>query len=234
MEALLIFVIVFLIVLIVIGIVYLILRNPFKYSPYYIEIDISRRKNVDYNEEIEKYLLRDRLNKIVLHHQDFLSWQEKSQQKVAKSILKGWRTMQYQEILQASTRKEFVFRFVRSQTRYTQRNYVRTPYRVYQVSHEICCNYEDITKRYDRLAKIDFATTTKKYHAKNQRSLMTPELRRKIMIRDNYTCQKCGKYMPDEVGLQIDHIIPVSKGGRTVEPNLQVLCSKCNAAKSNK
>ena len=34
--------------------------------------------------------------------------------------------------------------------------------------------------------------------------------------------------MSDEVGLQIDHIIPVSEGGKTVPSNLQVLCSKCN------
>ena len=54
------------------------------------------------------------------------------------------------------------------------------------------------------------------------------------MIRDNYTCQICGKYMPDGVGLHIDHIIPVSKGGKSVESKLQVLCSKCNGSKSNR
>ena len=37
---------------------------------------------------------------------------------------------------------------------------------------------------------------------------MTKALRKEIMLRDNYTCQICGKYMPDEVGLHIDHIIP--------------------------
>ena len=42
------------------------------------------------------------------------------------------------------------------------------------------------------------------------------------------------RYMPDEVGLHIDHIIPVSKGGKTVASNLQVLCSKCTGSKSNK
>ena len=48
------------------------------------------------------------------------------------------------------------------------------------------------------------------------------------------TCQICGKYMPDGVGLHIDHIVPVSKGGKTVPSNLQVLCSKCNGSKSNR
>lgn len=63
---------------------------------------------------------------------------------------------------------------------------------------------------------------------------MTPKLRKEIMIRDNYTCQICDKYMPDEVGLHIDHIIPINKGGKSVKSNLQVLCSKCNGSKSNK
>ena len=40
--------------------------------------------------------------------------------------------------------------------------------------------------------------------------------------------------MPDEVGLHVDHIISISKCGKTVPSNLQVLCSKCNGSKSNK
>lgn len=83
------------------------------------------------------------------------------------------------------------------------------------------------------LRDIGFQCTLNEYHSKNQRKLMTKELRKRIMIRDNYTCQMCGKYMPDEVGLHIDHIVPVSKGGKTIESNLQVLCSKCNGRKSN-
>ena len=63
---------------------------------------------------------------------------------------------------------------------------------------------------------------------------MTKELRQQIIDRDKYTCQLCGKYMPDEVGLHIDHIVSISKGGKTVPSNLQVLCSKCNGSKSNK
>ena len=63
---------------------------------------------------------------------------------------------------------------------------------------------------------------------------MTRELRRRIIERDNYTCQICGKYMPDEVGLHVDHIIPIKCGGKSVESNLQVLCDKCNLRKGKR
>ena len=64
---------------------------------------------------------------------------------------------------------------------------------------------------------------------------MTPELRRRIKIRDHYTCQECGKYMPDEVGLHIDHIIPVAKGGHPSDlANLQLAHMTCNRDKSDK
>ena len=81
---------------------------------------------------------------------------------------------------------------------------------------------------------LEFSYMFNQLHARKQRSLMTKELRQQILVRDNYTYQICGKHMSDEVGLQIDRIIPVSKGGKTVPSNLQVLCSKCNVKKSNR
>lgn len=88
-----------------------------------------------------------------------------------------------------------------------------------------------INKKYDELMQL-FDTPI--IDAKAERKKMTRALRVQIMQRDNYTCKICGKYMPDEVGLQIDHIIPVAKGGKTVPENLQVLCDKCNRKKSDK
>ena len=72
--------------------------------------------------------------------------------------------------------------------------------------------------------------------AKEQRALMTSKLRQKIKERDNYTCKYCGNSTHSEPNLllEIDHIVPVAKGGCTVEDNLQTLCWKCNRAKSDK
>lgn len=71
---------------------------------------------------------------------------------------------------------------------------------------------------------------------KEQRTLMTKKLREFIKKRDNFTCCSCGNSVQKEPNLllEIDHIIPVSKGGFTQEDNLQTLCWKCNRAKSNK
>ena len=72
--------------------------------------------------------------------------------------------------------------------------------------------------------------------AKEQRVLMTPKLRDAIKERDHYTCCNCGNstLVEPNLLLEIDHIIPVSKGGLTEESNLQTLCWKCNRSKGNK
>lgn len=75
----------------------------------------------------------------------------------------------------------------------------------------------------------------KRSNQKIQRSLMTPELRQQILRRDNWTCQRCGNsiYREPNLLLEVDHIIPISKGGKTISSNLQTLCWKCNRSKSD-
>lgn len=69
-----------------------------------------------------------------------------------------------------------------------------------------------------------------------QRALMTTKLREKIKQRDNFTCKICGLSDRDEKNLllEIDHIIPLSKGGTTTQSNLQTLCWRCNRSKGSK
>lgn len=86
------------------------------------------------------------------------------------------------------------------------------------------------------LIKVLESKLTATAFAKEQRTLMTKKLREFIKARDHFTCCNCGNStsMEPNLLLEIDHIIPVSKGGRTVEDNLQTLCWKCNRSKSNK
>ena len=75
-----------------------------------------------------------------------------------------------------------------------------------------------------------------KKSAAGQRALMTSKLRQHIKERDHFTCKHCGASVAQEphLLLEIDHIVPVSKGGLTTEDNLQTLCWRCNRSKSNK
>ena len=63
---------------------------------------------------------------------------------------------------------------------------------------------------------------------------MSESMRHDVLKRDKSTCQLCGITAKDGAKLQVDHIIPVSKGGKTEMSNLQTLCSRCNIGKSNK
>lgn len=86
------------------------------------------------------------------------------------------------------------------------------------------------------LIKVLESKLTAHAFAKEQRTLMTKKLREFIKNRDNFTCCNCGNstYIEPNLLLEIDHIIPVAKGGETVENNLQTLCWKCNRAKGDK
>lgn len=51
-----------------------------------------------------------------------------------------------------------------------------------------------------------------------------------LKARYDYRCLRCGKQEP-EIKLTMDHVIPLSKGGRHVADNIQPLCLSCNCSK---
>jgi len=65
---------------------------------------------------------------------------------------------------------------------------------------------------------------------------ITKSMRFDVLKRDNFKCRACGSSPADDPGvkLQVDHIIPVSKGGETILGNLQTLCKDCNLGKGTK
>ncbi len=64
-----------------------------------------------------------------------------------------------------------------------------------------------------------------------ERAKVSNELRQEIFKRDGYTCVNCGS--TEKESLEIDHIMPISKGGKTEPGNLQTLCRNCNIRKEN-
>lgn len=213
-------------------VLYSILRSPFKYPYFYYNFDVTGKRKPQFTELIDEYLIENHLSDIEIHQQMIEDWKEKSKEIIDSSRIPNYRRTQYENAID----DEAAYRFImyRTQTRYVQSNYVKTPYKVDQAINVLHCSFEKLQERDKKLQLINYESSLQKYHCTNQRKLMTRELRTQIMERDNYTCQFCGKYMPDGVGLQIDHIVPVSKGGKTIPSNLQVLCSKCNGKKHDK
>ena len=65
-----------------------------------------------------------------------------------------------------------------------------------------------------------------------KRKPLAQKIRFEVFKRDSFTCQYCGTQAPDAI-LEVDHIIPVSKGGTNDVLNLITACKECNRGKSN-
>ncbi len=57
--------------------------------------------------------------------------------------------------------------------------------------------------------------------------------RRNVFVRDRFTCQYCARELP-ETQLNLDHVVPRDKGGRTTWTNIVTSCVRCNTRKANK
>jgi len=68
---------------------------------------------------------------------------------------------------------------------------------------------------------------------KENRDSISPKLRFAVLRRDKYVCQYCGACGP-ETELEVDHKIPVSRGGTDEMENLVTSCIKCNRGKGNR
>ena len=61
------------------------------------------------------------------------------------------------------------------------------------------------------------------------------KLRLQVLSRDGFRCIFCGRSPATHTGvnLQVDHVVPFSKTGKSTIENLQTLCQECNLGKSN-
>ncbi|HJU14240.1 MAG TPA: HIT domain-containing protein [Candidatus Nitrosotalea sp.] len=67
-------------------------------------------------------------------------------------------------------------------------------------------------------------------HRARDSRLVPGSLRFHVLKRARYRCELCG-ISAEEKALDVDHILPRNKGGRTVIENLQALCYTCNSQK---
>ena len=60
-----------------------------------------------------------------------------------------------------------------------------------------------------------------------------PFTRRNLFLRDDFTCQYCGRQTSSD-RLSVDHVMPRSRGGRTTWENCVLACVTCNARKADR
>jgi 5-methylcytosine-specific restriction endonuclease McrA len=94
-----------------------------------------------------------------------------------------------------------------------------------------------IRKLYDEGKLIKVKKGVYKYDPNIQPNIQlqdfSPETKREALERDQYKCVICGLGKADGVDLQIDHILPRSKGGDATIGNAQTLCAPHNFSKKN-
>jgi 5-methylcytosine-specific restriction endonuclease McrA len=57
--------------------------------------------------------------------------------------------------------------------------------------------------------------------------------RRNVLLRDRYRCQYCGREYASSF-LTLDHVVPISQGGKTQWDNVVTACKTCNTKKGNR
>ena len=66
-----------------------------------------------------------------------------------------------------------------------------------------------------------------------KRRIFTVLERAKFFARANGHCEKCTRKIPTHDDWDLDHTIPLSRGGTNEDHNMQVLCSWCHDDKSS-
>jgi 5-methylcytosine-specific restriction endonuclease McrA len=90
------------------------------------------------------------------------------------------------------------------------------------------------TDSVDLNAFADFVTFSQveqpNYEDRSAKRRIPDPMRAEVLLREGARCRTCRT----AVNLEVDHIIPVSKGVKTEESNLQTFCRRCNRRKWKK
>ena len=99
---------------------------------------------------------------------------------------------------------------------------------------DIAYDYDDLKVFYKVAMEKKQREIEYQAHVRRKRSKVSDSLRYDVLSRDGYRCSICGASANDGVKLHVDHIYPVSKGGKTEMSNLQTLCVRCYMGKGAK
>lgn len=109
-----------------------------------------------------------------------------------------------------------------------------SPQKQVNLSKSASFNFDQIVTSFNSVSRSHLDKTTYNALSKAERGEVSDSLRYDVMNRDKFRCVICGASADEGVRLHIDHIVPISKGGKSTPDNLRTLCERCNIGKSNK
>ncbi len=94
-------------------------------------------------------------------------------------------------------------------------------------------SFDQLRDEFEVAKKIRARQNTTVFLRQQERNKVTMKIRAQVMARDGYRCRHCGVSPNHDPGvvLHVDHITPISKGGKSDLSNLQTLCQDCNLGK---
>lgn len=102
-------------------------------------------------------------------------------------------------------------------------------------SRDVKWDFDGLRSGLVAVKQIQVTQSSATFLRQQERNRMTQSLRYTVLKRDQHRCSACGATpQAHGVSLHVDHIVPVSKGGKTEIANLQTLCAACNLGKSNR
>ena len=115
------------------------------------------------------------------------------------------------------------------------------PHRVVSWQRAVCMWWEgkcEVVEEYDEDIKsvsftIKMPAVVRLLHRVRGKKQAVKFSRINVATRDSFTCQYCVTRMPLSK-LTYDHVIPKSKGGRTLWENIVMACYPCNERKANR
>ena len=216
------------------------------FPPYYIQYSVYRKSDLsncnidDYllmaiesdNQNIEKYkakynMLLSKINEYKLKYNElrkYIDYEEANRLKIKKFDYEICQNRIFEDNKISSQIEFAILVYVNYSS---VKGLVRDKrYKKYDMN--------EYNKLYSEYLNLKEKNRLYEINSRVERAKMSESLRYDILKRDNYKCQICGASAKDGAKLQVDHIIPVSKGGKTEPNNLQTLCARCNIGKSNK
>lgn len=102
------------------------------------------------------------------------------------------------------------------------------------LSKNRCFSFNDIFAAFESVSRLYLDKDTYSNLALVERGEISDSLRYDVLRRDNFKCVICGASANEGTRLHVDHIVPISKGGKSIASNLRTLCERCNVGKLDK